>query len=92
MKSIDLFDKYISILIEYPGVIQLKQPCQAYDRRYVKCVIKAEKIARAFQNGFPILYSFKEMNFEYDSINHDIHSMVFIFKQPKSLPSNTNTR
>jgi hypothetical protein len=52
------------IVVENPGVIQLKERCRAYDRRYVQCIFKAATIARAFQNGFPRLYTFKEMNFE----------------------------
>jgi hypothetical protein len=61
-----LFSNYF---VDNPGVIQLKERCRAYDRRYVQCIFLAPTIARAFHNGFPRLYKFSEMNFEYDSKN-----------------------
>jgi len=42
----------------------LKERCLAYDRRYVECIFRAPIIARAFQNGFPRLYTFSELNLE----------------------------
>jgi hypothetical protein len=53
-----------NFFVEKPGVIQLKERCLAYDRRYVKCTFRASTIARAFRNGFPRLYQFQELNYE----------------------------
>ncbi|CAF2529323.1 unnamed protein product [Rotaria sp. Silwood2] len=50
-------DLYIG---EKPGLIELNQSCQAYDRRYVQCIFRAPIIGRAFRNGFPQLYEFAE--------------------------------
>ena len=50
--------------LENPGVIQLKEPCLAFDRRYVQCIFRATTIARAFQNGFPKIFMFSELNQE----------------------------
>ncbi|CAF0973314.1 unnamed protein product [Rotaria sordida] len=50
------------IIGEQPGRIQLKESCQAHDRRYVQCIFNAPTISRAFRNGFPRLYEFSEFS------------------------------
>ncbi|CAF1647953.1 unnamed protein product [Rotaria magnacalcarata] len=52
------------IIGEKPGLIQLKKPCEAYDRRYVQCTLIAPIIARAFQNDLFATYEFVELNTE----------------------------
>jgi len=53
------------VRVEHPGVIQLKERCVAFDRRYVQCIFQAPVIGRAFKNGFPQLYNFTELNHQY---------------------------
>jgi len=60
-----LYSFFLIYFIEKPGVIQLKEPCLAYDRRYVQCIFRASIIARAFRNGFPRIYKFSELDPEY---------------------------
>ncbi|UJR36296.1 hypothetical protein I4U23_029025 [Adineta vaga] len=50
------------IIGEKPGVIQLKERCQAHDYRYVECRFHAPIIARAFENRFPQRFEFSELN------------------------------
>ncbi|CAF0783445.1 unnamed protein product [Adineta ricciae] len=50
-----------NITYEKPGIIELKEPCRAYDYLYVECQLHAPVIARGFQNGFRKLFDFTEL-------------------------------
>ena len=45
-----------------PGVLQLAERCQVFDRQFIKCAIRATKIARAVLNDYPLKFEFQEIN------------------------------
>ncbi|CAF3581864.1 unnamed protein product [Adineta steineri] len=69
------------IIGEKPGIIQLKEPCKAYDYRYIQCIFNSPIIARAFRNGFPRLYKFSELNND-----------EFSYRHPPKYVNNTNNK
>lgn len=63
-----------------PGVLQLVERCQVFDRQYIKCMIQASKIARAVMNDYPLKFQFQEINQEYvlNFIDREKRSVEFI--------------
>lgn len=68
-----------SIILEKPGIIELKKPCRAYDYVYVECELHAPVIARGFQNGFRELFDFTELTTKYVCTFRDIINDFVLF-------------